>query len=43
MEDKETCEIRDEILRKQIEKNAKIVLEIVNKYKTKNNGDKNNG
>ncbi len=43
MEDKETCEIRDEILRKQIEKNAKIVLEIVNKYNAKNNGDKNNG
>lgn len=39
MEDNETCEKRDELLRKQIEKNAKIVLEIVNKYKS-NKGDK---
>lgn len=39
MVDKEEYKERDERMRKQIGENARIVLEIVKKHKTKENGD----
>lgn len=39
MVDKEEAEERDEKMRKQIGENARIVLEIVKKHKTKEKGD----